>query len=132
MKAKKIIPEIKQDSIFISCSCSGEILRVDSNTDKITKQNYLDTIKSINDGVLITEDEFKATEDDDNLYYFQEFWLSLYSHGTYNLKPTILYRIKRAWEFIKTGEFSSDSIIINRESARQLIKYLQEKLDKFE
>lgn len=132
MKTKKAINDReKLHTIYIECSCSDEILKVESNVDKITKKDHKSSVENSRDGVLITEDEFRATEDDDNVYYFQEFWLSLYSYGSYRPKPTFRYKMKRIWEFLKTGEFTADSIIINRESAKQLIKFLQEKLDEF-
>lgn len=130
MKKKKLVEQRKiyEDTFYVSCECGSEILRVDSDVDKLSEYNKL---PNISDGILVTVENMFLTDDNKYDYYSQEFWFSLYDIGQYKSKPSLWWRIKRSLEFIRKGEFTSDSIVLSRQSVKELIKHLQEKLDKY-
>jgi len=105
MKAKiKVNKEIKHTEVkkFFHCECGGE-------------------------GLLIVDwlDEF------DEHGRVQEFYFSMYDF--YNAaNPSFKHRIKYAWKHILNGEKWEDQIIFGRKNVKDMISFLQERIDLYE
>lgn len=56
----------------------------------------------------------------------EDIFFSIYSIGNYHPKPSIWYRIGRAWRIIRKGTEYEDQIILSPENARELSNWLIE------
>ena len=105
---KNTLVDFEKDQTFIECECHGHGILVtefiDIYTDKLKKE--------------------KKT-------YRQEFWLSMFTYGQFNSKPSVWQRLKYMWYHLRTGKKYDDAIIMSPENTKKLIEFLQGKLDDF-
>ncbi len=53
-----------------------------------------------------------------------EIYLSIFSSGQYNKKPTIGQRLKFMWYHLKTGKYYDDEIVLSSKKANVLASWL--------
>lgn len=56
----------------------------------------------------------------------QEFWLAMFTYGTYNKKPSFLERIKIIWNYLRTGKMHEDQLILSSDEAQKLVDFINE------
>ena len=54
----------------------------------------------------------------------KEIYVSLFTHGMYNPKPSLWFRIKQAWRVITKGSVYDDQLILSIDKAKELGEYL--------
>lgn len=59
---------------------------------------------------------------------FDEFYISIFRYR--HLKPGLKYRLRYCWHILKTGEPYKDETIINKESAKNIVKFLSKYINK--
>lgn len=83
---------------FIKCSCGSHILQLTSDVE---------------------------VHGENNSHFHQEFYLSMYTFGYGNGKPSLWWRIKTAWDVLTKGTMHSDSIIMTPEEANKVVNFIQ-------
>jgi FtsZ-interacting cell division protein YlmF len=89
-----------QKKEFIECECGTHLLEVTSDVEYFN----------------------------DNKQVRQEFWLAMYSYGTYNKKPSFFERLKIICNYLKTGKMHADQIILHPDEAQKLMDFINENI----
>ena len=90
----------EEKKIFIECECGTHLLQVTNDVEYFN----------------------------DNKQVRQEFWLAMFTYGTYHKKPKFWERIRIIWNYLKTGKMHEDQIILHPDEAEKLVKFINENL----
>jgi len=98
-----MIERTETKKAIIECECGTHLLQIQSETDF-----------------------FK--EDENPERYSQEFYLSMFSYGTFREKPSLLEKLKVAWQYMKSGKMHDDQIIMSPDEANKLANFIHDNL----
>lgn len=84
---------------FFHCDCGAEVIYVEKNKEIIDKEK----------NIIETNIDF-----------------CIYHMGTQNHQPTFRDKLRHCWQIFKTGKNYSDYIVLSKERAKKLGKYLIE------
>ncbi len=59
-----------------------------------------------------------------------EFTLAIFTQGTYTEKPSLWWRIKYAWNHLRTGKIYSDYMWMDDKKAEALAKFIKENIER--
>jgi len=90
----------EEKKIFIECECGTHLLLVTND------------VKYFNDNKQVR----------------QEFWLAMFTYGTYNKKPGFFERLKIILSYLKTGKMHEDQIILSPDEARKLVNFINDNI----
>lgn len=90
----------KEKQIFIPCECASHLLSVISDVEYFN----------------------------DNKQVRQEFWLAMFTYGTYNKKPSLKEKIGIIWNYLKTGKMHEDQIILSPDEAQKLVDFITDNI----
>ena len=96
----------KYNKIFIECECGTHLLQISNDVEIFDSSNSNTTRPRVR----------------------QEFWLAMFSYGTYNKKPSFYERLKIIWNYLKTGEMHADQLILNSDEAQKLANFINENI----
>jgi len=89
-----------EKKLFIECECGTHLLQVTSDVEYFN----------------------------DNKQVRQEFWLAMFTYGTYHKKPGFFERLKIVWNYFKTGKMHEDQIILHPDEAQKLVNFINDNL----
>jgi hypothetical protein len=96
----------EEKKIFIECECGTHLLQVTNDVE------IFDSTNSVTDKPRVR----------------QEFWLAMFSYGTYNKKPSFWERMRIVWNFLKTGKMHEDQLILHPDEAQKLANFINENI----
>ena len=94
----------EEKKILIECECGTHLLQVTSDVE------YFDDKQASTKRVR------------------QEFWLAMFTYGTYHIKPRFFEKLKIAWNYFKTGKMHEDQIILHPDEAQKLVNFINDNL----
>ena len=92
----------KEKKIFIECECGTHFLEVSHDVEIFDKTN------SNTDKPMVR----------------QEFWLAMFSYGTYHKKPGFFERLRVIFNYMRTGKMHSDQLILDADEAKKLVNFI--------
>lgn len=92
--------EENKKEIYIECECGTHLLQITSDVEYFN----------------------------DNKQVRQEFWLAMFTYGTYHKKLGFFERLKIICNFLKTGKMHDDQLILSSEEAKKVADFINENI----
>ena len=96
--------EIKKE--FIECECGAHVLQISNDVE------IFDSTNSNTDKPRVR----------------QEFWLAMFTYGTYHKKLSFWERLRIIWNFMKTGKMHEDQLILHPDEAQKLADFINKNI----